>query len=131
MTASTILSSIRQPLAAALNSAGIVANVFDHVPEFPPNPFVAIVPADPYMEIELIGKASVKTKLNYTLTMGVQNADNAAALDNLEQLIISILAAIPSGFEIGTVATPRLLSVGNGESLAADISISARYTQTN
>lgn len=131
MTASTILSSIRQPLAAAFNSAGIVANVFDHVPEFPPNPFVAIVPADPYMEIELIGKASVKTKLNYTLTMGVQNADNAAALDNLEQLIISILAAIPSGFEIGTVATPRLLSVGNGESLAADISISARYTQTN
>ena len=83
------------------------------------------------MEIDLIGKTSVKTKLNYVLTCGVQNADNAAALDNLEQLIISILAAIPSGFEIGTVEAPRLLSVGNGESLAADISISTRYTQTN
>ena len=83
------------------------------------------------MDIDLIGKAQVKTKLNFLLTCGVQNADNAAALDNLEQLIISILAAIPSGFEIGTVEAPRLLSVGNGESLAADISISTRYTQTN
>ncbi len=129
MPASTILSSVRQPLAAAFSS--VAANVFDHVPEFPPNPFIAIVPNQPYMEIDLIGKAQVKTKLNYVLTCGVQNADNAAALDNLEQLIISILAAIPSGFEIGTVEAPRLLSVGNGESLAADISISTRYTQTN
>ena len=129
MPASTILSAVRQPLAATFSS--ISANVFDHVPEFPPNPFLAIVPVDPYMEIDLIGKSSVKVKLNYQLTCGVQNADNAAALDNLEQLIISILAAIPSGFEIGAVSAPRLLSVGNGESLAADISISTRYTQTN
>lgn len=131
MTASTILSSVRQPLATVFTNAGIVANVYDHVPEFPPNPFLVIVPVDPYMEIDLIGKTSTKVKLNYTLTCGVQNADNAAALDNLEQLIISILSAIPAGFEIGTVSAPRLLSVGNGESLAADISISTRYTQTN
>ena len=129
MTASTILSSVRQPLASAFSA--VAANVFDHVPEFPPNPFLAIVPVDPYMEIDLIGKASMKVKLNYQITCGVQNADNAAALDNLEQLIISILSAIPAGFEIGTVSVPRLLSVGNGESLAADISISTRYTQTN
>lgn len=129
MTASTILSAVRQPLAATFST--VAANVFDHVPEFPPNPFLAIVPVDPYMEIDLIGKAQTKVKLNYQITCGVQNADNAAALDNLEQLIISILAAIPSGFEIGTVSAPRLLSVGNGESLAADISISTRYTQTN
>lgn len=131
MTASTILSSVRQPLAAVFTSANIVANVYDHVPEFPPNPFLVIVPTNPYMEIDLIGKAQTKVKLNFNLTCGVQNADNAAALDNLEQLIISILAAIPSGFEIGAVSAPRLLSVGNGESLAADISISTRYTQTN
>ena len=129
MTASTILSSIRQPLASAF--ASIAANVYDHVPEFPPNPFLAIVPNDPYMEIDLIGKTNVKVKLNFVITGGVQNADNAATLDNLEQLIISILAAIPSGYEIGTASAPRILNVGNGESLAAEIGISTRYTQTN
>jgi len=129
MTASTILSSVRQPLATAM--ASVAANVYDHVPEFPPNPFLAIVPNDPYMEIDLIGKTSVKTKLNYVLTCGVQNADNAAALDNLEQLIISILAAIPSGYEIGSVSAPKILNVGNGESLAAEIGVTTRYTQTN
>lgn len=129
MTASTILSSVRQPLASAFSA--VSANVYDHVPEYPPNPFLAIVPNDPYMEIDLIGKAQTKVKLNYNLTCGVQYADNAAALDNLEQLIISILSAIPAGFEIGTVSQPRLLSVGNGQSLAADLSISTRYTQTN
>lgn len=129
MTASTILGSVRQPLATAM--ASVAANVYDHVPEFPPNPFLAIVPNDPYMEIDLIGKTSVKTKLNYVLTCGVQNADNAAALDNLEQLIISILAAIPSGYEIGSVSAPKILNVGNGESLAAEIGVTTRYTQTN
>ena len=129
MPASTILGSVRQPLATAM--ASVAANVYDHVPEFPPNPFLAIVPSDPYMEIDLIGKASVKVKLNYTLTCGVQNADNAAALDNLEQLLISILAVIPSGYEIGSVSQPTILNVGNGESLAAEIAVTTRYTQTN
>jgi len=129
MPASTILSSVRQPLATAF--ASVAANVYDHVPEFPPNPFLAVVPNDPYMEIDLIGKTNVKVKLNYIITCGVQNADNAAALDNLEQLIISILAAIPSGYEIGTVSQPRLLNVGNGESLSSEIVVTTRYTQTN
>ena len=101
------------------------------MPEFPPNPFLAVVPSDPYMEIDLIGKATTRVKLNYVLTCGVQTADNAAALDNLEQLAISILAAIPSGYEIGSVSQPHILNVGNGESLACDIGISTRYEQTN
>jgi hypothetical protein len=129
MPASTILSSVRQPLATALSS--VSANVYDHVPEYPPNPFLAIVPNEPYMEIDLIGKAAVKVKLNFILTVGVQTADNAAALDNLEQLIISVLAAIPSGYEIGSIGNIGIRNVGNGESLAAELSISTRYTQTN
>jgi len=129
MPASTILSSVRQPLASALSS--VSANIYDHVPEYPPNPFLAVVPSDPYMEIDLIGKTSVKVKLNYLLTFGVQNADNAAALDNLEQLAISILAAIPSGYEIGSIGNIAIRNVGSGESLSAELSISTRYTQTN
>jgi hypothetical protein len=129
MPASTILSSVRQPLATAF--AGVTANVYDHVPEFPPNPFVVIVPNDPYMEIDLIGKTQTKVKLNFVITCGVQNADNAAALDNLEQLIISILAAIPSGYEISSVNSVGPRTVGNGSSLMAEIAVSTHYTQTN
>lgn len=129
MTASSILTSVRNPLKTAI--AGVAANVYDSVPEAPIVPFAAIVPNAPYLQPSLLGKDKVKLKVNLVMTIGVAIYDNQSALDNIEQLAISILAAIPSGFEIGTVEAPRLLSVGNGESLAADISISTRYTQTN
>lgn len=129
MPASTILSSVRQPLASAFS--GVTANIFNYVPEFPPNPFVSIVPNDPYMEIILIGKTQTKVKLNFAITCGVQNADNAAALDNLEQLIISILAAIPSGYEIQSIGGLGPRAVGQGSSLTGEILVSTNYTQTN
>jgi len=56
---------------------------------------------------------------------------NAAALDNIEQLIMSILAVIPSGYTVGSVSNPVPMTIGASEILMSEIEISTQYTQTN
>jgi len=78
----------RAALKTAL--ATVTANVYDHVPESVIPPAVVVVPDSPYAEIETISKTTIRTKLNYTLTLCVAYHSNAAALDNLERLWIRI-----------------------------------------
>ena len=129
MPASSILTSVRTPLKTAI--VGVAANTYDSVPEAPIVPFAAIVPNVPYLEPVLLGKDTVKLKVNFVMTVGVANYNNAAALDNIEKLVISILAAIPSGYEIGNVSNPIPLNIGASEILACEIELSTYYTQTN
>ena len=129
MPASTILSSVRNPLKTAIS--GVAANVYDSVPESPIVPFAAVVADSPYMESTLIGKTSVKVKLNFRIAVGVAIYDNQSALDNIEQLVISILAVIPSGYTLGNVSNPIPIEVGASQILACEIEISTYYTQTN
>ena len=128
MTASTILSGVRQPLADAL--AGVTANVFAYVPEQVPVPAVLIVPDSPYMEFETIGKSTFRANLNYTISCAVAYNSNPASLDNLEQLITSVVTLIPAGYEVSTVERPTVTQVGASNLLVADIRVSVRYTQT-
>jgi hypothetical protein len=128
VTASTILSAVRQPLATAL--AGVTANVFAYVPEQVPVPAVLIVPDSPYMEFETIGKSTFRANLNYTISCAVAYNSNPASLDNLEQLITSVVALIPTGYDVSTVERPTVTQVGASNLLVADIRVSVRYTQT-
>jgi len=122
----SILSSIRQPLATAL--AGVSANVFTHVPENVPVPAVILVPDSPYLELETINKTVLHAKINMTITCCVVYASNPAALDNLEQLIFSVLGAIPAGYQVGPVERPTVTQVGSSNMLVADIRVSTYYT---
>lgn len=129
MTASSILTSVRTPLKTAIS--GVAANVYDSVPEAPIVPFAAVVPNLPYLEPTFLGKANVKVKVNLIMTVGVAIYDNQSALDNWEQLVISILAAIPSGYEVGDVSNPIPIETGASLVLAGEIQLSTYYTQTN
>ena len=129
MTASSILTSVRNPLKTAI--AGVAANVYDSVSEAPIVPFAAIVPNAPYLQPSLLGKDKVKLKVNLVMTIGVAIYDNQSALDNIEQLAISILAAIPSGYEVGDVSNPIPIEIGASLILAGEIQLSTYYTQTN
>ena len=128
MPASTILSSVRQPLATAL--AGVAGNVYSFVPESVYPPAVVCVPDSPYLEIETIGKSQVRCKVNMTITAIVAYNSNPASLDNIEQLIMSILAVIPSGYIVGSVERPTVTQVGASTMLTSDINVSTYYTQT-
>jgi hypothetical protein len=56
---------------------------------------------------------------------------NASALDNIEKLILSILAVIPSGYTVGSVSNPVPMTIGASEILMSEIELSTQYTQTN
>ena len=127
MTASTIAGT-RSTLAAAFSS--LAASSYNSVPESPIPPAIVIVPASPYLEPTLIGSLT-KVKINFTITAIVAYNSNPASLDNLEQLIMGILALIPQGYEVGNTSRPTPLEVGASTMLTADISVSTYYTQTN
>lgn len=130
MPASTISEDVRGAIKTAL--AGVVANVYDHVPEAPIVPAVVVVPDSPYMELELIGKGTTRVKLNYTISAAVAYLSNPASLDNLEKLVISILGALSgSKYELSTVDRPTITQVGVTNLLTADIRLSVRYEQTS
>jgi len=128
MTASTIAET-RATLASAFSS--LAATSYGYVPESPIPPAIVVVPSTPYMEMALINDAVTKVKINFVITAIVSYNSNPASLDNLEQLIIGILAAMPSGYIVGNVEKPTPLEVGASTMLCADINVSTYYTQTN
>ena len=128
MTASTILSDIRQPLATALS--GVAANVYAYVPENPQVPFCVTVPDSPYLELQTINKTTLHTKINLVISVAVAYNSNPGSLDNLEQLIMSVLAVIPVGYTIEAVEKPTVTQVGPSNCLVSDVRVSTYYTQT-
>ena len=124
-------NSIAETRAALANSfSALAANVFPSVPESPIPPAIVVVPASPYMEVVLIGKTKTQVKLNFAITAIVASNSNAGSLDNLEKLIIGILAAMPAGYVVGVIEKPTVLEVGQSPMLVADINVSTYYTQT-
>lgn len=128
MPASTILSAIRTPLATAL--AGVAGNVYSYVPETIIPPAVVIVPDTPYLELETINKTTLHCKINFTISVAVAYNSNPASLDNIEQLIMSVLAVIPVGYVVSVVERPTVTQVGASTLLIADVRVSTYYTQT-
>jgi hypothetical protein len=122
------ISDTRAALANAFSA--LSANVYPSVPESPIPPAIVVVPDSPYMEVELIGKSAVKVKLNFAISAIVASNSNAGSLDNLEKLIMGILAAMPAGYVVGTIEKPTVLEVGQSPMLVADVNVSTYYTQT-
>lgn len=125
-------SSIADTRAALANSfSALAANVYASVPESPIPPAIVVVPDSPYAEVVLIGKGSVKLKINFAISAIVASNSNAGSLDNLEKLIVGILAAMPAGYVVGQIEKPTVLEIGASPMLVADINVSTYYTQTN
>jgi hypothetical protein len=122
----SIESAIRTPLKNSLST--IAANVYNGIPETMTSPSICLVPGSPYLESVLINGATTKVKINLTVTGVVGYSNNAAALDNLEQLMIDIISTMPSGYEVGDVSSPIPLEVGAGKYLTADLQVSTYYT---
>ena len=124
----TILEQIREPLATALSS--VAGNVYAWVPESIIPPAIVCVPDSPYLEFETISKTNIRAKINMTITVAVAYNSNPASLDNIEQLIISVLAVIPVGYIVSSVERPTVSQVGASTLLIADVRVSTYYTRT-
>ena len=128
MPASTILSSVRTPLATALST--VAGNVYSFVPESVIPPAVLVVPDSPYLELNTINDDTIHAKINFTISVAVAYNSNPASLDNIEQLIMSVLAVIPTGYVVSSVERPTVTQVGASTLLIADVRVSTYYTQT-
>jgi len=125
-------SSIAGTRAALANSfSALQASVYESVPESPIPPAICILPGSPYMQVVLINNSTTKVQINFVISVIVASNSNAGSLDNLEKLIIGILAAMPAGYELGTIEKPTVLEVGQSPMLVADINVTTYYTQTN
>jgi hypothetical protein len=122
----TIEANIRTPLQTALTP--IAANVYNGIPETMTSPSIVLVPDSPYLESTLINGSTTKVKINFLVTGVVGYSNNAAALTNLENLMISIISTMPGGYTVGDVSTPTPLEVGAGKFLTADLQVSTYYT---
>lgn len=128
MADQTILEQIRTPLATALSS--VAGNVYSFVPETVIPPAVVVVPDSPYLEFETISKSNIRAKVNFTISVAVAYNSNPASLDNIEQLVISVLAVIPNGYIVSSVERPTVTQVGASTLLIADVRVSTYYTRT-
>jgi hypothetical protein len=128
MANQTILEQIRTPLATALSS--VAGNVYSFVPETVIPPAVVVVPDSPYLEFETISKSNIRAKINFTISIAVAYNSNPASLDNIEQLVISVLAVIPNGYIVSSVERPTVTTVGASTLLIADVRVSTYYTRT-
>ncbi len=72
-------------------------------------------------------KSVLRLRVNMVLAVGVNYASNAAALENLEQLITSVLTNIPAGYIVGEVNRPTVTQVGSANQLVADIRVSTYF----
>ena len=124
----TILEQVRTPLATALST--VAGNVYAWVPESIIPPAIVCVPDSPYLEFETISKTNIRAKINMTITVAVAYNSNPASLDNIEQLIVSVLAVIPVGYIVSSVERPTVSQVGASTLLIADVRVSTYYTQT-
>jgi hypothetical protein len=124
----TILQQVRTPLATALSS--VAGNVYSFVPETVIPPAVVVVPDSPYLEFETISKSNIRAKVNFTISIAVAYNSNPASLDNIEQLVISVLAVIPNGYIVSSVERPTVTQVGASTLLIADVRVSTYYTRT-
>ena len=122
----SIESAIRTPLKTSLST--IAANVYNGIPETMTSPSIVLVPDSPYLESTLINGATTKVKINFLVTGVVAYLNNAAALTNLEDLMISIISTMPGGYVVGDVSSPTPLEVGTGKFLTADLQVSTYYT---
>lgn len=120
------LFDARKDLVDALD---VTASKYAFVPETVIPPAVVILGDAPYLEPNLISSGAVSMKVNFTITCAVAYASNASALDNLDKLIMEVLASIPDGYEVGNVTQPMPVKVGPSNLLAADIPVSTQYTE--
>lgn len=122
----TIEADIRTPLQTALSV--IAANVYNGIPETMTSPSIVLIPGSPYLESTLINGSTTKVKINMLITGVVGYSSNAAALTNLEDLMISIISTMPAGYVVGDVSLPTPLEVGAGKFLTSDLQVSTYYT---
>lgn len=124
----TAFSDARQAIADALD--GITANVYAYPAPVISAPAVVVVVDSPMAEPVTIG-SRLRLRANYRLQLCVGGADNLAALEAIEALVIDVLTALPPGLMVGAVTPPNVQQVGQAELVVSEIPIQIMAEEGN
>tara|TARA_R110000787_G_scaffold26283_3_gene73572 strand:- start:3722 stop:4096 length:375 start_codon:yes stop_codon:yes gene_type:complete len=111
----------RTLLIAALTGNGY--KVYDTVPAVPTTPSVCIVPDSPWIRPNRIG-SNLNYEVRWRILVNVNARVNDSATTTTEDAIDTLLAQIPSTFQVDVVNAPQLLSLGaQGTVVSTEINV--------
>ena len=118
-----IITQTKIDLANELISDGINAEYY-----IPPRivPPLAIISADSRYVAQ--GDTVATFEIGVELTLVAQTASNAKATEDLDDLIVSAIGAIPAMWRIDSVGQPFALGVNNADYLATKMALTTQIT---
>jgi hypothetical protein len=117
----------RQALVTAFEGHGI--RVYDTPPAVPKPPAVVIIPDAPWIVPERIG-TPLNYRVRWKVLVVISPRNNEAATIDIEDAVDTILALVPSTFNVEQVNPPQLNDVGaQGTVLTTEINISAHWKE--
>jgi hypothetical protein len=116
------IKAVREALATALDGAINNASVYSYPPPMVPTPAVIVVPDEPYLEPITIG-STLRLRVRFLVTCAVAGLDNPAALDQLEELCLDVLGALPAGAVPDSFSRPRMQQIGPTDLLTSDMTV--------
>ena len=96
------LTETRQDIATALESTSF--SVYSAPVELMVPPYVVLVPGSPYISLKTSGK---RLNAKFSVTLAVKSNDNQGSLISLEEMIETVVDAIPAGVAVGDFTQPR------------------------
>jgi hypothetical protein len=117
----------RQALIGAFEGHGI--RVYETVPAVPKPPAVVITPDAPWIVPERLG-TPLNYRVRWRVLVVISPRNNEAATVDIEDAVDTLLALVPSTFNVEQVNPPQLQDVGaQGTVLTTEINISAHWKE--
>ena len=120
------ITTLRASIASALTD-NTKWSVFSFPPATPIANSVIVSPADPYITPTNNDRTSVAPLANFTITILVPLLDNQGNLAGIEDDVVRVFQLLEASsivFNVGTVSSPKVLTLPTGDLLACDIAIS-------
>lgn len=125
MTALTTES--RQLLATAFAGAGY--RIYDTAPPVPAPPCITFVPDSPWITPGRVG-SNLNYLVRWRILVVIKPRKNSAEQLDAENAVDTLLALIPSGFEVVQVGPPQLTDTGaQGTVITTEIAVQAQMKE--
>ena len=125
MTALT--TEARTTLTTALEATGL--RVYTTVPAVPKPPAIVVVPDTPWVRPNRVG-SNLNYEVRWRILVVIKPRKNSAELLDAENAVDTILALIPSGFEVVQVGPPQLTDTGaQGTVITTEIAVQAQMKE--
>jgi len=117
----------REALVTAFTSSGI--RVYETVPAVPKPPAIVITPDAPWIVPERVG-TPLNYRVRWRVMVVISPRNNEASTLDIEDAVDTLLALVPSTYNVEQVNPPQLSDIGaQGTVITTEINISAHWKE--